>query len=53
MKRDYNSPVVEKVEFSYSEQVVASGGESKTCGWIIGRTNDTGCKSDTHQEFAG
>ncbi len=33
MKKEYNAPKAEKVEFNYSEVVVASGG--KKCEWVI------------------
>lgn len=39
MKRTYEAPVAQKVEFCYNEQVVASGGGSHTC---------TGSRSDAY-----
>ena len=50
MKKEYNAPKAEKVEFNYSEAVVASGG--KKCEWVIpmGDTYD-GCKE--HEKGPG
>lgn len=48
MKKTYNTPVIEKVDFDYKNQVVAS-----KCGWIVGRVDDPYCKDDVYQKFNG
>ena len=41
MKKEYNTPKVEKMEFNYSEAVVASGTH---CDWYITHTQgEEGC----------
>lgn len=48
MKKTYNTPVIEKVDFDYKNQVVASG-----CKWIVGRVDNSNCKEDQSQKFNG
>ena len=34
MKKTYETPVAEKIEFCYEEQVVASGAQGCTNAWV-------------------
>ncbi len=43
MKKTYVTPSVEKVEFNYSEQVVAASG-SRVCMWV-NTAVESGCDS--------
>ncbi len=51
MKKEYESPKAEKMEFNYSETVVASG---TGCGWRItkGDYNYVGCEENTYQTWS-
>lgn len=51
MKKEYESPKAEKMEFNYSETVVASG---SGCGWRItkGDYNYVGCEEITLKTWA-
>jgi serine protease inhibitor len=51
MKKDYQAPKAEKMEFNYSEVVVASN----ICKWVEERTDTgyTGCvENKTGKEYA-
>lgn len=49
MKKEYGAPKAEKMEFNYSEAVVASG---TGCQYFITETNaPTGCKDDKIKEW--
>ena len=46
MKREYNTPVAEKIEFDYSKQVVASSQSCKELPWATSvnqRRDDFNC----------
>ncbi len=45
MKKKYVAPIAEKIEFCYSDQVVASGGAGSGCisAWI--HTGKNSCES--------
>lgn len=43
MKKQYESPVAEKVSFCYSDQVVASGGSGCDSYWV--NIGDYSCES--------
>lgn len=45
MKKQYESPVAEKVSFCYSDQVVASGGGSDSCISVWMNTGEYSCTS--------
>lgn len=45
MKKQYESPVAEKVEFCYSDQVVASGGGGSSCPSVWINHGIDGCTS--------
>ena len=51
MKKEYESPKAEKMEFNYSDTVVASG---SGCGWRItkGDYNYVGCEEITITTWA-
>ena len=51
MKKEYESPKAEKMEFNYSETVVASGG----CRWYITESdwNYVGCTEVTIKTWVG
>ena len=49
MKKTYVTPSVEKVEFNYSEQVVAASG-SKTCDYV-NTAELSGCHSTNAPTF--
>ena len=44
MKKEYNAPLVEKVEFNYREQVVASNGGGKNCIYVWQNEGLVGCE---------
>ena len=46
MKKEYITPEVEKVEFNYREQVVAS----PKCKNVFGNTGDNSCDDETLQD---
>ena len=49
MKKAYEAPKAEKMEFNYSEAVVASG---KACDWFITLTQeDQGCEKVEVQKW--
>lgn len=51
MKKVYETPVVDKINFDYENQVVASGGT--TCGTVYGwrtPTTETTCHEQHYQE---
>lgn len=53
MKKIYETPAVEKVNFDYKNQVVASGGTTPTCGTVYGwstPTTETTCHEQHYQE---
>lgn len=43
MKKVYETPVAEKIEFCYRDQVVASGGTGKGCISVWVNTGDASC----------
>ncbi len=51
MKKAYESPKAEKMEYNYSETVVASG---TGCGWRItkGDYNYVGCEEKTFETWS-
>lgn len=52
MKKIYETPAVEKVNFDYKNQVVASG-TTPTCGTVYGwrtPTTETTCHEQHYQE---
>lgn len=47
MKKTYETPVAEKIEFCYEDQIVASGGTGCQEYWVIaGVAGQSGCEGD-------
>lgn len=50
MKKEYTTPEVEKVEFNYREQVVASSSTSCESSWV--NIGESYCQTgNKHQEY--